>query len=241
MFRALLYKDFLLLRVYLRISFFTSILIYPVGFGLVFWVTESYLDEASKQLTSQVHTTLAGASVYGLVLTSLFAAIIAASTIALERGDRSCEFLACLPPTRWQNLTSKLLLLLCAVGGMLLLHNSAAWLASCMTAYVRAADVVRTTDLDTSFIRNLVTTCVIFCITGFSFAGSSLMKSNGGPALMGLMSPILSLSIVTGLGRLIDVPYEGDTFAIRYAIISATLGLTMLVCGCLWYLNRSEP
>jgi ABC-type transport system involved in multi-copper enzyme maturation permease subunit len=235
MFKAILYKDYLLLRIYLRISVLISFLLYPVGFGIVLWVTETYLDRSERSIASQLRTTLAGASIYGLVLTCLFSSIIAASTIALERSDRSSEFLACLPPTRWQNLSSKLLILLSFVVGMLVLHNTATYLAWFLSAYARS------NAIEISFIGNLSITCVILCITGFSFAGSSLMKSNGGPALMGLLSPLLSLSIASGIGELMEAPSEGSMFAIRYAATSAILGVTMLLCGSLWYLNRSEP
>lgn len=235
MFRAILVKDFLLLRTYLRISWITSLVLYPIGFGIVYWYTESFLDEAQKQLPSQLLTTFAGASVYGLILSCLFSAITAASTIALERSDRSCEFLACMPPTRLQNLMSKQLVLLGSVGGMLVLHNVAAFFAWNLTAYARASGP------EINFVGNLSISCVILCITGFAFAGSSLMKSNGGPALLGLLSPLLSLSIVMGLGKLMDLPSEGNMFAIRYSATCFLLGGAMLACGSLWYLNRTEP
>lgn len=235
MFRALLYKDYRLLQFYIRISILTSIFLYPVCFGLVYWFSETYLEEDRKKLASQVLTTLVASSIHGLILSCLFAAIIAASAIALERSDRSAEFLACLPPTRRQNLLSKLLLILSVVGGMLVLHNAATWGAWQLTAYARVP------TLQINFYLNLVLTCVIVCMTGFSFAGTSVMKSNGGPALLGLLSPLLSLFIVVGIGKLLDIPSEGDMFAIRYAITCATLGVTMLLCGSIWYLNRSEP
>ncbi len=235
MFSAILYKDYRLLRVYLRMSALTSILIYPVIFGFVYWFTESYLESEQQKFAFQLCLTLIWTSMNGLVLTCLFASIVAASSIALERSDRSAEFLACLPPTRWQNLMSKLLLVVTIVGGMLALHNTTTFGAWIMTAYAR------TGDFKVQPMANLMITCVIVCMTGFSFAGSSLMKSNGGPAVLGLLSPLLSFSIVVAIAKLLDIPSEGDTFAILYSISCATLGVTMLLCGSLWYLNRSEP
>lgn len=234
MFWAILYKDYRLLRIYMRISVLTSILIYPVFFGFIYWFTENYLEEEQKRIAFQLLSTLLFTSMNGLVLTSLFASIIAASSIALERSDRSAEFLACLPPTRWQNLMSKLLLVISVVGGMLAIHNGATLGAWIMTAYAR-------TPFKVDLIANLMVTCVVVCMTGFSFAGSSLMKSNGGPALLGFFSPLLSMSIVLGIGKLFDIPSEGNAFAIRYSITCVALGITMLLCGSLWYLNRSEP
>lgn len=234
MFKTLLYKDYLLLRVCLRISLLSSVLMYPVGFVLVYWFTETYMDESKQQPISQLLLTLSGVSGYGMVLTCLFSAIIAASTIASERSDRSSEFLACLPPTRWQSLQSKLLLLTFAVVFMLVVHNGAAYIAWNLTAYAKSSGI------EISFFGSLVVSCVVLCITGFAFAGSSLMHSNGGPALIGLLSPLLSVSIVMGIGQLMDLPMEGDMFAIRYSVASATLGIAMLFCGSLWYLNGSE-
>lgn len=235
MFGALLHKDYLLLRVYLRIALVASVAIYPVVFGLVYWFTEYYMDESRQTLVARTLTTLSGASNSGLVLTNLLAAIIAGSTIALERSDRSSEFLACLPPTRWQNLSSKLVILLAAIGGMITLHNVAAWGGWKLIPYARSL------EFQTSLIANLAMTSGILCITGFSFAGSSLMKSNGGPALLGLVSPLLSLAIVTGLGKLLDIPSEGNAFALRYSMTCLALAVTTFLCGCFWYLNRSQP
>lgn len=235
MFRALLRKDARLLRVYLRISIATTLLLYPAGFGIVCWFTGYYLDEARQTLAARSLVTLAGASNTGLILTYLFAAIIAGSTFALERSDRSSEFLACLPPTRWQNLWSKIVILFAAIGGMILLHNLAAWCGWQLLPYARSI------EFQFSFIANLSITSGILCIAGFSFAGSSLMKSNGGPALLGLFSPLLSLAIVSSLGRLLDIPSEGNAFAMRYAMTCLALGCTTFLCGCFWYLNRSEP
>lgn len=235
MFRALLRKDVRLLRVYLRISFATTLLLYPLGFGIVCWFTGYYLDEASQTLAARSLVALAGASNMGLVLTYLFAAIIAGSTFALERSDRSSEFLACLPPSRWQNLSSKIVILFVVIGGMILLHNFAAWCAWQLVPYARSL------DFKFSLIANLVMTSGILCIAGFAFAGSSLMNSNGGPALLGLFSPLLSLAVVIGLGQLLDIPSEGNAFAMRYAMTCLALGCTTFLCGCFWYLNRSEP
>ena len=235
MFWAILYKDLRLLRIYLRMSLLTSILIYPVFFGFIYWFSENHLgiDEA-KQFVFQLRLTLLSSGGTGLALTFLFASIIAASSIALERSDRSAEFLACLPPTRWQNLLSKLILVISAVGGMLALHNIATFGAWSMTAYAH-------TPLKVDLMASLLMSCVTVCMTGFSFAGSSLMKSNGGPALLGFFSPLLSISIVLGIGKLLDIPSEGNAFAIRYSITCFALGITMFLCGSLWYLNRSEP
>lgn len=235
MFKALVNKDARLLRVYLRISSATSFAIYPVVFGIVWWFTEYYLDEARQKLVARSLVTLAVASNSGLILTYLFAAIIAGSAFALERTDRSAEFLACLPPTRWQNLASKVVVLSAAIGGMILLHNVAAWCGWQLIPYARSLNI------EINFIANLVMTTGILCVTGFAFAASSLMKSNGGPALLGLFSPLLSLAVVIGLGKLLDIPSEGNAFALRYATTCFTLACVTSLCGCFWYLNRSEP
>ena len=235
MFKALINKDVRLLRIYLRISLATSFVIYPVAFGIVWWFTEYYLDESRQTLVARSLVTLTGASNTGLILTNLFAAIIAASAFALERTDRSAEFLACLPPTRWQNLASKVVVLSAAIGGMILLHNVVAWCGWQLIPYARSL------NLEISFIANLVITTGILCVTGFAFAASSVMKSNGGPALLGLCSPLLSLAVVMGLGKLLDIPSEGNAFALRYSMACFTLACVTFLCGCLWYLSRSEP
>ena len=237
MLRALLRKDARLLRVYLRISIATTLLLYPMSFALVCWFTGYYLDEARQTLAARTLVTLSGASNSGLVLTYLFAAILAGSTFALERSDRSSEFLACLPPTRWQNLTSKITVILTAIGSMIFLHNFASWIANQLVPYARSLAPA----LEGSLTTNFVMSSGIVCVTGIALAGSSLMKSNGGPSMLGLFSPLLSLAIVSVLGSLLEIPSEGNAFAMRYALTCLALGCASFLCGCFWYLNRSEP
>jgi len=239
MIKALIWKDYRLLQTYLRISFLSLITVYLVVFGSVWWITGQYFDELTQRPTARALTclmmTLATGSQTGLVVTTLFAALIAGSTFTLERIDRSAEFLACLPPTRWQNLTSKLVILVASIFGMLAVHITAAWIAWKLLPYARAP----MTRIELSSYLGF--TSVIVCVTGFSLASSSLMKSNGGPALIGLLSPLLCVSIVLILGQVLDIPSEDDAFAIRYSVTCVSLGLATFFCGCFWYINRREP
>jgi hypothetical protein len=82
---------------------------------------------------------------------------------------------------------------------------------------------------------------VIVSMMGGALAVSAWLKSNGVPILCGLLTPVFVMSFVSLIGRVLDVPSEGDAFEIRYATSSLVLGATFGYMGCYWFVTRSEP
>ena len=234
MITALIRKDYRLLRIYVRTSIVATIACYFVTGVFAVWTTH-YMDIAAQRPLARLLMTLAGASYIGMLLTLFLSALLAGSVFTLERSDRSAEFLACLPPSRWQNLISKLTVVFLIILTHLIVHLSAALAVQSLLPYQRLQMV----HFD---IRAYwVVTPVVALVTGFALAASSLLRSNGVPALLGLLSPIFSISVAKLLGWLMDVPSEGNSFAVRYATTSVVLGVVSTICAGYWYVSRSEP
>ena len=238
MIRALIRKDARLLRFYLRSAITAIIACYLVCAGIVV-MTSQYQDAAMQSLTSRTFLTLAAGSIYGIGTTGFFAAILAGSVFTLERSDRSAEFLACLPPTRMQNLVSKMTVVLGATTAMLAVHIIASSVANQIFPYVQVPPGQGNILFGT--LEWLTSVAIIVSIIGGALAVSAWLKSNGVPILAGLLTPLLILSFVSLIGWLLDIPSEGNTFQIRYATSSFVLGVAFVYMGCNWYLTRSDP
>ena len=235
--RALIRKDARLLRFYLRSAIATIIACYLLA-GMVVMLSQ-YQDAAKQSLTSRTFFTLAVGSIYGIGITGFFAALLAGSVFTLERSDRSAEFLACLPPTRLQNLVSKLTVVLGATTAMLALPIISSAVANQMFPYVQVAPGQGNILFGTP--EWLTSVAIIVSIIGGAFAVSAWLKSNGVPILAGLLTPLLILSFVSLIGWLLDIPSEGNAFQIRYVTSSFVLGVAFAYMGCYWYLTRSDP
>jgi len=202
-------------------------------------MTSQYQDAAKQSLTSRTFFTLAVGSIYGIGITGFFAALLAGSIFTLERSDRSAEFLACLPPTRMQNLVSKITVVLGATTAMLAVHIIASSVANQIFPYVQVPPGQGNILFGT--LEWLTSVAIIVSIIGGALAVSAWLKSNGVPILAGLLTPLLILSFVSLIGWLLDIPSEGNTFQIRYATSSFVLGVAFVYMGCYWYLTRSDP
>jgi ABC-type transport system involved in multi-copper enzyme maturation permease subunit len=117
---ALIRKDARLLRNYLRSAVVVTGCSYLVTAIVIH--RESLPDASTPWGIAMTLLVLALGSNLGFLSTAFMAALMAGSVFTLERSDRSAEFLACLPPTRKQNLVSKLSVVLVPIGLMIFVH-----------------------------------------------------------------------------------------------------------------------
>lgn len=235
MFVAVLKKDLSLLRNYWRSAAVATIVCYAIAAVFVVWLTE-YQDESMQQIGARSFLVLGVGSRIGMVVTVIFTVALAGSVFTLERSDRSAEFLACLPPTRLMNLSSKMGI----VFGAALLMTGVHWLAILMelmlVPYVPATNIFGTAG--ESGIRGLVGMLALnLNMTGAALAVSAWMQSNGVPILAGLLAPVMTRSLIQLASYALDIPMDGNAFA----IISALLGLLLTFCAGIWYTQRIEP
>lgn len=236
MIRAILSKDFGLLRVYIRSSMVVTAGCYVLAIALTLWLT-SYQEQTMQTLVQRTFLSLSVGGRFGFIASGLLGALLAGSALTLERSDRSVEFLACLPPTRWQNLTSKLVVVTSVVMSMVTIHLVTTSIASQMIPYVRVDTRIQLPDANT-----VVTyLCLIVSTVGGAWGFASCMKSNGAPIVLGMGTPFLTLTLVLLFGKILNVPSEGDSFQLRYNTGSVILGLTLGLIGSYLYLTRREP
>ena len=124
---------------------------------------------------------------------------------------------------------------------MVTVHLLSFWISHLLLPYVREQGVILTQQSLPGMLTVLSFVTVIVSVIGGALAVSAWLNSNGVPILCGLLTPIFVLSFVSLIGWALDIPSEGDAFAVRYAISSLVLGITFGYMGCHWYLTRSEP
>lgn len=236
MIKAILCKDIALLKNYIWAIVIITIGCYLFASGFVVWGT--YYDEtAMKTLANRVFWSLAGGSQIGFVATGLLGALLAGSAISLERSDRSVEFLACLPPTRQQNLISKIMV----VGSLLLLmisiHVGCNFSAHQLIPFVPSERRPYVPDL----MDVMTFLSIIVSMVGGAWGFASFMRSNGAPIVLGFGTPFLVLSLVVLIGWSLGIKSEDESFQIRYTSGGFILGLTLGLIGSYHYLTRSEP
>lgn len=236
MISAILSKDFSLLRHYIRSSIVVTLGCYLLAIALTLWFT-SYHEHSMQTPVQRTFLSLSVGSRLGFISTGLLGALLAASALTLERSDRSVEFLACLPPTRWQNLSSKLVVVCSVVLSMVAIHIATITIAYQLIPYVRVDTLIQAPD------ANTVATylCLIVSTVGGAWGFASCMKSNGAPIVMGMGTPFLTLTLVLLIGKLLNVSSEGDSFQLRYNTGSVILGFTLGLIGSYLYLTRREP
>lgn len=232
---ALIRKDARLLRLYLRTAFVATVACYLI---MAVLAAIYYGDEG---ITARAFRICSRGSNCGFPATAIFAALLAASVFTLERSDRSAEFLACLPPTRMQNLISKLIVVLGATAMMVAVHLLFLCASHLLLPYVRDQGGIFTESSLPSALSALTFIAVIVSMVGGALAVSAWLKSNGVPILCGLLTPVFVMSFVSLIGWAFDIPSEGDAYEIRYVTSSLFLGVTFGYTGCYWYVTRSEP
>ena len=175
----------------------------------------------------------------GFLSAAFCAAILAGSVFTLERADRSVEFLACLPPRRFQHLISKLSVVLIATLAMVAIHSIALLVSNMLIPHVRSttAPVSDSVSLQTLFL--LVS--AIVSVIGGALAISSWQKSNGVSILCGLLTPILLIKLIQAVEYLLEIPAAADGHSLRFAWALLFSGLFLIFCGGYWYVERSDP
>lgn len=233
---AIVSKDLSLLRIYVRASVVVTMACYILAIILTWWLT-SYHEATMQTGVQRTFLSLTVGSRLGFIATALLGALLAGSAVTLERGDRSVEFLACLPPTRWHNLASKLMVVSAVVTSMIAIHVATTVVASQLLPHVRMDTRTEVPDLNDvmTFLGLIVST------VGGAWGFASCMKSNGAPIVLGMGTPFLTLSLVLFVGWALDVSSEGDSFQLRYNTASILVGGGLGLTGSWLYLTRTEP
>ena len=257
---ALIRKDLSLLRLYLRSLVGALIACFVAAAILIFWdireVGQSFAD--SRFMIASI---LAGGSLPGLIIVTIFSALLSGSIITLERSDRSSQFLACLPPTRLQNFLSKLVVVASAVllslGICLLawfiayqLNHSGEMSLGSSALSKKFKESNHTPIFTGGFLRfaDAWSDAILYilfplCALTASIVGGSLLaslgsKSNAIPAFAGIATPILLYSAIMAPMGLLKLMSPEEAFKLFF-LVATGFGLCCIVAsGCIYRVQR---
>jgi ABC-type transport system involved in multi-copper enzyme maturation permease subunit len=225
--KGLLWKDYRLNRGLLLLAVVVLAGVHVVGFAVE--VSHTWPAWPTAQTWAD------GLASYGhlaMCLTPYIAAVLGGNAIACERADRSAHFLAYLPPTKVQVVTSKLTVGVVAValfaGANLLLARAVAPLVS---------------PDPFNFLYMLGTPALALCACimtfGVGWLGSACFEKPTFPVLIALTSPFVLAFALTALALILDVSrFELAEWA---GVIGLALGLVAFSAGTCLYLRRVEP
>lgn len=172
-----------------------------------------------------------------MLLSLLTMAILAGNAMAAEREDRSSEFLACLPPSRWMVVASK-----AAVTGVVAIFLFSVNLAVILVVAPRlpgapAAFVSEVQDVPATEALWIGSTAVL--LVGVAWFVSSWENRASTALAAALFSPAVVGGGIVGFARLMRIPSPpyGDWFVIT----CMALGILGFVSGTIHFVRRFEP
>jgi hypothetical protein len=229
MLRALFWKDVRVNRLPLLVG--VVLLVGPYLLAVGFGMLNPPLGSPGAPATWG--NILALGSIYSLACSQLTLALLAGNVIAVERVDRSAEFLAYLPPSKAQILFSKSALLI-GVGLIITAVN----LATALVAHL----LIGRTDgvsLGKPLVDLLQISLVGVGAAGVGWAASAKLETTGAPVLFAIVTPI----VIPGafyltwfaLGWSI-LELSGTTILLTCGVV----GAVFFVVGWIYYLRRVE-
>lgn len=228
---ALLWKDYRINRLVLLTGVVLLVAPYVAFCGLNFACLWRY-DAVYIPWTSA----LTQAGMLSMVLSLVTITLLGGNAFANERATRAAEFLAYLPPTRVQQIVSKIIV---AVGAGALI-----WAVEVLVFFVivpRSGPMAPDTAANLAEFRGRilpVLTAFAIGLFGAAWCGSSLLPSHNIAAGLAFGFPIL----VFGLLRAIEFAIEEYEFAVRWFPLTCTvLGILGLIAGVVIHARRIEP
>ncbi len=196
MLRALLWKDLRVQRVAMVAAF--CVIVVPYGY-----VAYQYVGDgaAVANSTAELRASLDHAGRISLMASLLVVAMLAGGAFAAERSDRSHEFLALLPPTRFTILGSKALVVMVTTGVLWLLNPY---------VIMRIASIVTVDSTLPAASGDAMlgtVSAMALSVLGTGWLGSILVANPASSLLIGLLSPFFSLLFAYGVR---DAPNPPD-------------------------------
>lgn len=178
---------------------------------------------------------LATGCYFSLMCSQASLALLSGHVIAAERGDRSAEFLAYLPPSRGQVLFSKALVL----AGSAAVVWGLNWGASLIADHLAGdTDAARMLTADMASIGRLAAIGVL--AAGAGWCASSMLENSGPAVAFALVAPIVTFGAFQLIMYLANWPDE-LTFADVYFAACWPIGASLFAAGTVYFLRRVEP
>ncbi len=164
-----------------------------------------------------------------VMLSLLTIAFLGGNAFAGERMDRSAEFLAYLPPSRWAIVASKTLLAL--------LVAAAIWGFTFLILHA-AASVDTEWGVPVEVVQAMVGTMVMLYGTAWLF--SAILTSPAIATCCGIGITAIAAFVITRVGKELGFGTKVELFGL-YSVAASILGLLCYAAGVLYYLRRAEP
>jgi ABC-type transport system involved in multi-copper enzyme maturation permease subunit len=178
---------------------------------------------------------LATSGYFSLMCSQASLALLSGHVIAAERGDRSAEFLAYLPPSRWQVLLSKAVVLFGATALVWGLNMGASLGADYL---VHGTDAARMLTGDMTSLPRLAAIGVL--AIGAGWCASSVLENSGPAVAFALVAPIVTFGGFQLTRYLANWPDE-LSFANVYFTACWPIAIGLFAAGTAYYLHRVEP
>jgi ABC-type transport system involved in multi-copper enzyme maturation permease subunit len=224
---ALLLKDFRLYRWAFRATIVILVSPYLLAILMAFYSLLSYSNRRDT-----------GVPGFVLPLFSIFAAIVLSaifggSAFSIEHRDRSADFLALLPVTRWQILLSKCLVPIPALFTVWLIHSSIFFLA----IYDRPNWLPFEFNPDIVAAFALSSAAMFFVFSVAWLAGLFLNS----PAI----SACIALATLFAIGFFVSLQFDNRDSSIRpepaFFLFTMVAGILCFLIGICCYVNRVSP
>jgi len=231
MFEALIRKDLRICRMSLVAG--VVLLIGPYGMATVMVMNLPLWTEATP--TSAWAVLLGWGSFFSVMCSQPTLAMISGSIIAAERGDRSAEFLAYLPPARHQILQSKFTVL---AGTAIVIYGVN--LSIRLFANVLAGDTNGVEALTGDLPSMTYVAAVGVVAVGVGWCSSAAFSDAGPAVALAFAAPLIVLSVLNLIEYLTGWP--GEFYYERIYFGSCVgVGVITFAIGTLYFLQRIEP
>jgi hypothetical protein len=178
---------------------------------------------------------LATSAYFSLMCSQASLALLSGHVIAAERGDRSAEFLAYLPPSRGQVLLSKAVVLFGAAALVWGLNMGASLSADYLA---HGTDAARMLTGDMTSLPRLAAIGVL--AIGAGWCASSMLDNSGPAVAFALVAPFVTFGGLQLTRYLANWPDE-LSFSNVYFTACWPIGIGLLAAGTAYYLHRVEP
>ena len=223
---GLLWKDYRLNRPLMILCVAVCGLVYVMGAAAQLASTWPQLPSSSDWAGMLVS--------YGTVamyLTMCFAGLFGGYAIACERGDRSANFLACLPPTKLQILASKLTV---SAGA-----TAALWGWVLLTVYIIPPALGSQSATAGEFGTGWGAASICVLTFGVGWMASAMLEKTTLPILAALLSPVAVTIGLVLVGTVFRIPLVRVTEWSN--LVSVATGLSTFIAGTWYYCQRVEP
>lgn len=229
--RSLVWKDLRLNRLPLLIG--AALLVVPY---IIVGTAVTHMPVWEEATRASAWAVLLATGCYFSVMCSQASlALLSGHVIAAERGDRSAEFLAYLPPTRGQVLLSKAIVLLGAAAIVWSLNLGARFIADVLAGDTDAGRML------TSGLTSLARLAAIGVLAaGAGWCASSMLENSGPAVALALVAPIVAFGFFQMTRFLANWPDE-LSFSSVYFAACWPIGAGLFAIGTTYFLRRVEP